>query len=328
MFDERSFITAKQQQWKDLDAIVDRVKFFGLRRLPTGDLTRIGSLYRRTCADLAYARAQRATPGLVDSLNQLVGNAHGLLYAEDREQHGLHRLVRFITQGFPAVMRRRMPFVAAAFLLSVAGYLIGYYLCRSNPGNISLFIPDAFRDSVDAWKKGFADHGDISLGNGVLFSSSLMTHNTEVGIAAFATGITILAPIYLMLSNGWLMGALVAVVAPGGKLGSFWPGILPHGVCELSAIFICAAAGLLLGWSLIAPGEYTRRDALVRNGKDAVKLMLGTIPLFIVAGIIEGNVSHSSLPHWAKYTLAGIQFAALAFYIYGKPIKRRMKQAV
>jgi uncharacterized membrane protein SpoIIM required for sporulation len=273
---------------------------------------------------LAYARAQRATPGLVDYLNGLVGNAHGVLYAEDQEEHGWSRLVAFITRGFPNVMRRRMPFVAAAFLLTLAGYFLGYFLCVSNPGNVSLFIPDQFKSSMDAWKQGFADHGDISIGQGVQFSSMLMTHNTEVGIAAFATGITLVAPLYLMASNGWIMGALVAVVGPTGKLGSFWPGILPHGVCELSAIFICGGAGLLVGWAIINPGEYSRRDALVRNGKDAAKLMLGTVPLFIIAGIIEGNVSHSSLPHWAKYTLAAVQFIALVMYIYGAPIKREL----
>lgn len=324
MFDERTFIASKQKQWQDLSSIVDRVKMFGLRKLPHGDLTRLGSLYRRTCSDLAYTRAQRATPGLVDYLNGLVGNAHGLLYAEDQDEHGWSRLIRFITTGFPEVMRRRMPFVATAFLLTFAGYLLGYLLCKLNPSNVSLFIPDQFKSSMDAWKQGFADHGDVSIGEGVQFSSMLMTHNTEVGIAAFASGITILAPLYLMISNGWIMGALVAVVAPMGKLGSFWPGILPHGICELSAIFICGGAGLLVGWALIAPGEYSRREALVRNGKDAAKLMLGTIPLFIIAGIIEGNVSHSSLPHWAKYTLAAVQFIALASYIYGAPIKREL----
>jgi uncharacterized membrane protein SpoIIM required for sporulation len=326
MFDERSFIAGKQRQWQDLSGIIDRVKMFGLQKLPYSDLTRLGSLYRRSCSDLAYARAQRATPGLVDYLNDLVGNAHGLLYTEDQDEHGWHRLINFIVRGFPDVMRRRMPFVAAAILLSVLGYAIGYYLCKANPANVSIFIPDQFKSSMDAWKQGFADHGDISIGEGVQFSSALMTHNTGVGIAAFATGITFLAPVFLLLSNGWLMGALVAVVEPTGKISSLWPGILPHGVCELSAIFICGGAGLLVSWALIAPGEYTRRDALLRNGKDAVKMMLGTIPLFIVAGIIEGNVSHSSLPHWAKYTLALVQFVALVMYIYGSPIRRELNE--
>ena len=324
MFNERSFISAKQQRWQDLDGIVDRVKMLGLDNLPTADLTRIGSLYRRTCSDLAYARGQRATPGLVDYLNELVGNAHGLLYADAQDENGWLRVAHFLKSGFPDVMRRRMPFVLSAFLLSFAGYLIGYYLCRSHPENVSLFIPAALESSVDAWKHGFADKGNIAITQGINFSSQLMTHNTTVGIMAFVTGITLVMPIYLMLANGWLMGALVAVVAPTGHLSSLWPGIVPHGVCEITSIFICAGAGLLVAWALISPGELARRDALVVYGKDAVKMMLGTVPLFIIAGILEGNVSHSSLPHAAKYALAILQAIALVCYIYGKPLSRRI----
>ena len=223
-------------------------------------------------------------------------------------------------------MRRRMPFVAAAFLLTVLGYFIGYYLCKANPANVSLFFPEGMRSSMDAWKQGFADHGDISIGEGVAFSSMLMTHNTEVGIMAFAYGITVLLPIYLMLVNGWMMGSLVAVVEPTGHLTSMWAGILPHGICELSAIFICGGAGFLIGWSLIAPGQYSRFDAphpqRDRRRQDDGR---GPSPLFIIAGILEGNVSHSSIPHWAKFTLAATQFLALTFYIYGAPIQRSLK---
>ena len=204
-----------------------------------------------------------------------------------------------------------------AFLLSVFGAWLAYAIVHHDPRQIALFLPPQFRDSFDAWKQGFADHGDISAGEGINFSSQLMTHNTSVGIVAFATGITIVLPIYFMLSNGFVLGALIAVVQPTHHLASMWAGILPHGICELSAIFIDGGAGLCIGWALIAPGDYSRKDALVIAGRDACKMVVGTIPLFIIAGIIEGNVSHSSLPHFVKFTLAAAQFAALMFYIYG-----------
>ena len=152
-----------------------------------------------------------------------------------------------------------------------------------------------------------------------------MTHNTQVGIIAFATGITLVSPTVFMFENGAMIGALDALVQPTGHLTSMWAGMLPHGVCELSATFICGGAGLLIGWALIAPGAYSRKDALINNGKDACKMMVGTLPLWITAGILEGNVSHSSLPHWAKFSLAGLQFAALLFYIYGSRLKTTLE---
>ena len=319
MFDERTFIAYKQNQWKDLSGIVERVKSVGLSRLPPADLNRLGSLYRRTSADLAYVRTQHATPELENYLNELVGESHGVLYVDEEQRSAMALIADFFATDLPGTLRRRMPFIAVSFLLTLFGTLLAYALVRQNPGNLNLFVPPAFRDSAEAWKQGFADNGTVSATNGALFSSELMTHNITVGIAAFAFGLTTVLPAYFMLDNGFIMGALIAVVQPTGNLKSFWPGILPHGVCELSAIFIAGGAGLLCGWALINPGDLTRRDALILNGKEAAKMMVATVPLLIVAGIIEGNVSHSSLPHFAKYTLAAVQFIALAFYIYGRP---------
>lgn len=313
--DERAFINKKRASWERLSLIIERTKNGGLRRLSPEELPALGALYRRAAADLSYARAQGANPNLVLYLNELVGNAHGVLYQED--SGGWSRIAGFLAFGLPAVLRRRMPFVVVATLVSVLGAWLAYALVHQDPRHVSLFLPEQFRDSFDGWKRGFADHGDISAGEGITFSSQLMTNNTQVGIIAFATGITILLPIYLLLQNGGTMGALIAVVQPTHHLTSMWAGILPHGVCELSAIFICGGAGLCIGWALIAPGERSRKDALVVAGKDACKMMVGTIPLFIIAGIIEGNVSHSSLPHFVKFTLAAVQFIALMFYIYG-----------
>ena len=318
--DERAFINSKRATWERLSLIVERTKNGGLKQLSREELPALGSLYRRAAADLAYARAQEANPNLVLYLNELVGNAHGVIYAE--ESGGWGRLWQFFAYGLAATLRRRMPFVLAAILLNLAGALLAYEMVHRDPTQIGLYFPDQLRDVIDFWKKGGADSGDISIGEGILFSSSLMTHNTQVGITAFATGISLILPILLMFQNGTMIGALVAVVQPTGHLASMWAGLLPHGVCELSATFICGGAGLCIGWALIAPGRLSRADALVANGKDACKLMVGTIPLWITAGILEGYVSHSSLPHWAKFSLAGLQFAALVFYIYGSRPRR------
>jgi uncharacterized membrane protein SpoIIM required for sporulation len=318
--DERSFINKKRASWERLSLIIERAKNGGLRQLSAEELPALGALYRRAASDLAYARAQEANPSLVLYLNELVGNAHGVLYQED--SGGWSRASHFLVYGLPDVLRRRMPFVATAFLLGVLGAWLAYALVHHDPRQLSLFLPPEFQDSFDAWKKAFADHGDISAGEGINFSSQLITNNTKVGIIAFATGITLIGPIYFMFYNGCVMGALIAVVQPTHHLTSMWAGILPHGVCELSAIFIDGGAGLCIGWALIAPGIYSRKDALIVAGKDAVKLMVGTVPLYIIAGIIEGNVSHSSLPHFVKFSLAAIQFAALMLYIYGsRPAK-------
>lgn len=313
--DERAFINGKRANWEKLSVIVERTKNGGLKQLSREELPALGSLYRRAAADLAFARAQGANPNLILYLNELVGNAHGVIYAE--ESGGWSRLWQFLAYGLPATLRRRMPFVLAALALFLLGTACAYFLVHQDQTRVGLFLPEQFKDSFEGWKQGFADHGDISAGEGTLFSSQLVTNNTQVGIISFATGPTVIVPIYFMLNNGAIMGALIAVVQPTGHLSSMWAGILPHGVCELSATWICGGAGLLIAWAFLSPGRHTRKDALIVNGRDACKLMVGTLPLWGIAAILEGNVSHSSLPHWAKFSLAGIQAAALIFYIYG-----------
>ncbi|MGO8671300.1 MAG: stage II sporulation protein M [Capsulimonadaceae bacterium] len=319
--DERAFINKKRTNWEALSLMVERSKSGGLKRLTKTELPTLGSLYRRAAADLAYARQQGANPNLVLYLNELVGNAHGVIYAE--ESGGWDRIRHFLIYGVPDVLRRRMPFVLTAFLLSVLGAWLSYALVHKNEAYLSLFMPEQFRSSFDAWKQGFADHGDVSAGEGIGFAGMLMTHNTEVGIVSFATGITFILPIILMFYNGTTIGALIAEVQPTGYLTSMWAGLLPHGVWELSAIFICGGAGLTIAWAVLAPGRLTRGDALIVAGRDACKMMVGTVPMFVIAGILEANVSHSSLPHWAKFGLAILEFASLVFYIYGIREPRR-----
>lgn len=313
-FDERVFINKKRTDWERLALVVERIKSSTLSCLSREELLSVGTLYRRAAADLSYVRAQGANPSLILYLNELVGNAHGTIYAEPPA--GWTGIWSFFAIDLPAVLRKRMPFILIAIALNIVGALFAYGTIRHNPATESFFIPDEFKSSFDAWKQGFSDHGDISIAEGSIFSSWLMTHNTGVGIASFATGITMIIPIYLLFENGMTMGTLVAAVQPTHHLTSMWAGILPHGVCELSALFICGAAGMLIGWALIAPGKFSRKDALVEYGKEACQMMVGTVPLFIVAGIIEGNISHSSLSHAGKFSLAAIQFLFLIWYIY------------
>ncbi len=141
---------------------MERTKNGGLKQLSREELPALGSLYRRAAADLAYARAQGANPNLVLYLNELVGNAHGVIYAE--ESGGWSRLWRFFAYGLPAVLRNRMPFVLAATLLNLIGALLAYEMVHRDPTQVSIYFPGEMRDVIDFWKKGGADNGDVSAG--------------------------------------------------------------------------------------------------------------------------------------------------------------------
>jgi len=101
-----------------------------------------------------------------------------------------------------------------------------------------------------------------------------------------------------------------------GQHHNFWPGILPHGVVELSATCLAGAAGLSMGWALLAPGRYRRRDALVIAALDAVKLVIGVVFLLVFAGLVEAFISHSLLSKSFKVTFGIASSVALYAYLF------------
>ncbi len=153
----------------------------------------------------------------------------------------------------------------------------------------------------------------------------IMVNNIKVGILSFALGFTWgLGTIFVLFNNGLMMGVLGAIFAAKGFALEFWSHILPHGVLELLAIFICGGAGLVMAKAVVKPGDYSRRDALLVQGRIALKLVLGTIPLFVVAALIEGFITPSLMPNSGKLTVAAGSLVAFLFYIFsGSRGKRR-----
>jgi uncharacterized membrane protein SpoIIM required for sporulation len=132
-----------------------------------------------------------------------------------------------------------------------------------------------------------------------------MTNNIQVAILAFAGG-TLLGvfTLYLLAQNGLMLGIVAGASQALGFAPNLWGFVAAHGVIELSVIFIAGGAGLQLGWSVIRPGLLTRRAALVLAARRAAQLLLGCIPLLMIAGTIEGFVSPSDLPLAAKLAVS------------------------
>jgi uncharacterized membrane protein SpoIIM required for sporulation len=157
-----------------------------------------------------------------------------------------------------------------------------------------------------------------------------MSNNIKVAVLAFVGGITFgVATVYFMIFNGLLLGALAAVYWQAGKSYEFWAYILPHGVIELTAIFIAGGAGLYMGYRMFVPGQYPWGLQLIRTAKESVQLLMGTIPLFVIAGIIEGFITPSSLSLTTKYAVAIGTLALLTgYYIYGRLRQQRHKASL
>ncbi len=177
---------------------------------------------------------------------------------------------------------------------------------------ITLLAPPQLIQQVEEGKVWF----DSILAVRPLASSMIMTNNISVCFLSFALGITFgLGTIYLMAFNGLMLGALAGLCYTNGLGIPFWSFVLPHGVIELTAIFISGGAGLLLGTALWVPGDLSRKEALTQRGRQAGLLVIGCVPLLIVAGIIEGFFSPAPFPAALKFVVAVILFLLLLLYL-------------
>lgn len=309
---EREFVDKKRADWDRLAALVQRAGgVTGVRVLTREEIQELGPLYRRVSSDLAYARLHASSADLVVHLNGIVGRAHALLFEAETSRSPAASLLQFYLNDFPALLQKRFAYFAAAVAMSVIGGLLAYWLVIRDENNLNLFVPaGALRESVKIWKSGKVSGEANGEQAGALFQ-----HNAGIGMAAFALGPALAVPtLYLLFMNGAMLGGISALMTQVHRHGTFWPGILPHGIAELTAIFICGAAGLLIGFSLLLPGRNSRLTALKRAGADGVKLALGTIPLFLFAGVIEGMFSHLPIPAAIRLTFAGVN--GLFWYIY------------
>ena len=311
--DERDFVTKKRETWEQLAAILAKARGRkGMRALERDELLALGQLYRRVCSDLAYARVHSVSGDLVSHLNGLVGQAHSLLYQGDASGQAARSVVSFYLADFPHLLQRHLRYFLAAWGLLLTGAFYAYWFVTVHPSQSEVFIPPQFKRSVEIWKQGAMDQPSSAE-----FSGQLFANNQRVGLIAYASGVAGGVPTcYMLFNNGTTIGALAAIITQAHQHATFWPGILPHGIAELTAICVCGAAGLLLGGSLLLPGPYRRSEAFQKAGMESIYLVLGSIPLFVFAGIVEGMFSHLGLPGWVRLTFAGINGALWYLYLF------------
>jgi uncharacterized membrane protein SpoIIM required for sporulation len=317
------FIESRRPRWERLEKLLHSLERGKGRNLQPSDLPDVGRLYREATADLARLQAfqqEAALPDeLLDYLNHLVARAHGQIYRSPTP--GWTQLWRFLRSTFPQTFRATAPWTLSALAIFLLAFTYGLIAGLVDDTFIPLVAPPHLIQQVEGGKVWF----DSILAVRPLASSAIMRNNISVTFLAFALGITFgLGTVYIMAFNGLLLGTLAALCHLHGLSVDFWSFVLPHGVIELSAIFIAGGGGLLLGSGLIVPGDLSRKEALIQRGRKSVQLILGCIPLLIVAGVVEGFFSPAHLPPWIKFLTAGLLFVLLLCYLmfpadYSKP---------
>jgi uncharacterized membrane protein SpoIIM required for sporulation len=304
------FLASHGAGWDRLARLTRRAGA-GAGRLSAGELDELVQLYQRTSADLSYAQTNFADAGLTARLSHLVAGAGAIIYGSRPKT--MRSVGRFFTTTFPAALWHMGGAVAVSAVLTfVPAIAIGGWLANS-PRAIDASAPAAVREAYI--NQDFASY--YSSQPAAAFATEVYTNNVRVAATAFAGGVLLCIPtIYLLVTNGANLGQAAGLFTAAGQWAKFWGLILPHGLIELTSVVIAGAAGLRIGWSVIAPGDRTRAAALAEEGKRAVVIVLGTVCTLLIAGLIEGFVTGSGLPTGLRVGIGvSVEVAFLAYAI-------------
>ena len=313
------FRAAHEADWERLDSLLRRIEKRSIRALSDDDLLALPILYRTTLSSLSVARDTSLDRGLIVYLEQLSTRAYFQIYGV--QTSAARQLAGFFVRGWPQAVQSLWRETLASVLLTFAAALVAYLLVRTDPSWFFGIIPEGLAQGRDpsaspqALRDTIYDRG----GDGMLgaFATFLFTHNSQVAIFAFALGFAFAVPtILLLIYNGLMLGAFIAVFASKGLGWSFVGWLAIHGTTEIFAICIAGAAGLRIGMAIAFPGRDARTEAAVRAGRSSAIAIAGVVVMLAVAGLLEGIGRQTVTDDLSRYGIGGVMLLGWLLYFY------------
>ncbi|MFE5741712.1 stage II sporulation protein M [Streptomyces celluloflavus] len=300
------FVMAHRAEWDRLEALLRRK-----RRLTGAEADELVTLYQRTTTHLSLLLSSAPDPALTGRLTSLVARARSTVTGARKASW--RDAARFFTTAFPAaVYRLRHWWMPTAILSVVVAALIGWWIATHPEVQSAIGAPQDLRDMTrpgGKYETYYSSHPAAS------FAAQVWTNNAQATALCLVLGAFAGLPVlWILFENMLNLGVGLGLMTSAGRLDTFLGLILPHGLLELTAVFVAAGIGLRLGWTLIDPGPRSRRTALAEEGRTALGVAVGLAAVLFVAGTIEGFVTPSGLPTWARIG-TGIA-AELAFLLY------------
>jgi len=297
-------VATRRPDWERLRLLTRR------RRLTGAEADEFVDLYGRVATDLSTVRSSAPDPTLVAELSTLVARARGRTTGTRRLSTS--DVSRYFLVTFPLVVYRARWWVlgvAAVFIAVAVG--VGSYIAVHPDVQSALAAPDQAQQLVN---EDFESY--YSSSPAASFAAQVWTNNAWVAALSLAFGGLLGIPVlYVLWMNAANVGVVGALMASGGRLDLFFGLILPHGLLELTAVFVAGALGLRLGWTWIAPGPRTRADAFAEEGRSTISAVVGLTVTLLASGVIEAFVTPSGLPTWARIGIGVLALAAFITYI-------------
>ena len=267
-------------------------------------------LYGEAATDLSTIRSAAPDPALVADLSALVARARGRTTGTRR--FSTADVSRYFLVTFPMlVYRARWWVIAVATVFVAVTFAVGAYIATNPDVQASLATPEQAEQLVN---EDFADY--YSSAPASSFAARVWTNNAWVAAVSLAFGGLLGIPVvYILWSNASNVAMVGALMASAGRLDLFFGMILPHGMLELTAVFVAAALGLRLGWTWIAPGTRSRTEAFASEGRTTLSAVVGLSVVLLVSGVIEAFVTPSGLPTWARIGIGVLALGGFVAYI-------------
>jgi uncharacterized membrane protein SpoIIM required for sporulation len=303
-------------RWQQTEELLDTIESAGIRNSRPDDLIKLSNLYLELVSDLNRLKKASVDYAVRRRANKLALRTYGIIY--QKKTMGITDFLQFFLFRFPELVRQRFHFIFAAAMILAMSSLIGFLCIHEKSRLLDLVIAPEEQQQLKSAIASIDPARAHALAHepGFGLSSRIMVNNIRVSILAFALGFFFgIGTLVILVINGLKIGGLASLYANAGLSGYFWSLILPHGGIELMCIFITAGAGLIIGYALINPGSYRRREWLIKEGNVAIRLLLGSVPLLVLAGLIEAYITPAHLTVYFKLALSAVLFALLMLYL-------------
>lgn len=301
--DVDAYAAAHRAEWERLEVLLRR------SRLSGAEADELVALYQRTATHLSVIRSAAPDPALVGRLSTLV--ARGRAAVTGSRSPAWRQAARFLVVGFPAAVYRSWRWWSSVGVaVTGTAALVGAWVAGNPEVQAGIAAPEEARRLVE---QDFAAY--YSSNPAGSFAAQVWTNNAWVAAVCLISGILLLPVLVVLFLNTVNLGATAGLMAAGGRLDVFFGLIIPHGLLELTAVFVAAGAGLQLGWTLIDPGPRRRVEAVAVQGRVTAGMAVGVALVLLVSGVIEAFVTPSPLPTWARIGIGALAEAAFLAYV-------------
>ena len=278
------------------------------RHLSGAETDELVALYRTCARHLSRVRSAAPDPQLIAELSSRVATARGRLTGT-REVR-THAVRRFVLQAVPAALYRIRWWTCGVMIVEIAlAVAVGVWTVRSPEAMAALGTPEQLdRYAHESFESYYSTYSAQD------FAAQVWTNNARIAAVCVASGITGFLPLYMLYQNAVAVGQAGAVMADHDMLGVLLSLISPHGLLELTCVFIAGAAGLKLFWTMLVPGPRSRSTALAAEGRSLITVTVGLTVALAVAGFIEAFVTPAPIPWPVKITIGASALARLWGY--------------